>query len=237
MIIRRANERGITKINWLESFHTFSFGEYYDPKWIQYKNLRVVNEDFIKKDNGFPMHPHKNMEIITFLIQGELTHKDNLGNHEVIRPGEIQVMSAGTGIIHSELALAQNDDVHLLQIWILPNKLNIPPRYEQRKIRDIETFNQAIIVASGQNLNGNNLVMPLSADADIHYFKLKNNQSIKLNHSHYPNLYLHLIKGNIEVDGVTLGPSDEIFIDNIKEIEKHLKSNDNDVEFITIGLT
>ena len=130
---REAKERGHVNWKWLNAFYSFSFGSYFDPKWMGFKALRVINDDFIDEGYGFPTHPHRNMEIITFIIEGALEHKDVLGNHSIIRPGEIQVMSAGSGIEHSEYNPNKDQKTRSLQIWIKPNVMDITPSYQQYK--------------------------------------------------------------------------------------------------------
>ncbi|MGE3107835.1 MAG: pirin family protein [Phycisphaerales bacterium] len=134
LTLRPAAERGRTRIGWLDSFHTFSFGEYHDPTHMSFSSLRVMNEDFVAPGMGFGMHPHRDMEIVTCVLQGELEHKDSLGNGEVLRPGEFQRMTAGTGILHSEFNPSKTNPVHLYQIWLFPWAKGLVPSYEQRPI-------------------------------------------------------------------------------------------------------
>src|SRR4051794_18516319 len=134
--VRKAADRGRTQIHWLNSWHTFSFGDYYDPRWMAFGPLRVINEDFVAPGQGFGTHPHRDMEIITYIVDGALEHRDSLGSGSVIRPGDVQRMTAGTGIRHSEFNPSPNEPVHLLQIWILPNQNNLTPSYEERKFSD-----------------------------------------------------------------------------------------------------
>ena len=144
LIIRNADHRGRTKTDWLDSYHTFSFAEYVDQRWMSFGCLRVINEDFIKPDMGFGMHSHHDMEIITYVIKGVLSHKDNMGNGSLIKPGEIQRMSAGSGVRHSEFNASNKDELHLLQIWILPEKKGIQPGYEQKLIAKVQ--NQLVLI-------------------------------------------------------------------------------------------
>jgi redox-sensitive bicupin YhaK (pirin superfamily) len=148
MIVKRASdERGQTRLSWLDSRHSFSFGEYYDPRHMGFGALRVINEDWVALAGGFATHGHRDMEIVTYVIEGALEHKDSLGNGSIIRPGEVQRMSAGTGILHSEFNPSRTDAVHLLQIWILPNQQGLQPSYEQKPILDTDGSGRFIAIA------------------------------------------------------------------------------------------
>src|SRR5262245_38479084 len=130
--IRKSNERGHFDHGWLDTYHTFSFSDYYDPRFMGFRSLRVINEDRVEPGQGFGRHPHRDMEIITYGLSGELEHRDSMGNGSIIRPGEVQYMAAGTGITHSEFNPSKSQPVHLMQIWIEPNKRGVKPTYEQR---------------------------------------------------------------------------------------------------------
>ena len=146
--IRRAGERGHFDHGWLNTYHTFSFDQYYDPRYMGFRNLRVINEDFVAPGRGFPMHGHRDMEIITYILEGALKHEDSMGNGSVIRPGDVQRMSAGTGVRHSEKNASADERVHLLQIWILPDTVELEPSYEQKAFGEDERRGQLRLIAS-----------------------------------------------------------------------------------------
>ena len=152
--VRHANERGIANFGWLDSRHTFSFGEYYDPAQLGFGPLRVINEDRVSPGQGFGTHGHKDMEIISYVLEGALEHKDSIGTGSVIRPGDVQVMSAGTGIRHSEFNHSKTDPVHFLQIWVVPDRQGIAPRYEQKTFPDAEKRGRLRLVGSSDGRDG-----------------------------------------------------------------------------------
>lgn len=152
--IRKAEERGHFDFGWLNTYHSFSFGDYYDPKHTQFRSLRVINEDFVQAGRGFPRHGHRDMEIITYILEGALEHRDSMGNGSIIRRGDAQRMSAGTGVTHSEANPAPDAPVHLLQIWILPSEQSVQPDYEEKRFEDDEKRNKLRLIVSPDGGDG-----------------------------------------------------------------------------------
>src|SRR6185436_4900032 len=152
--LRRSSERGHFNHGWLNTFHTFSFDQYYDPRFMNFRTLRVINEDFVAAGRGFPMHAHRDMEIITYILEGALQHEDSMGNGSIIRPGDVQRMSAGTGVRHSEKNPSSDEAVHLLQIWILPDTLDLEPGYEQKAFTEDERRGRLRLIASNDGRDG-----------------------------------------------------------------------------------
>jgi quercetin 2,3-dioxygenase len=213
MRIIRSNQRGHVKQGWLESFHSFSFADFYNPSQMGFESLRVINDDRIAAQNGFGFHPHKDMEILTFMLEGEIEHKDSMGNHGIITRGEVQKMSAGTGVVHSEINQS-NDLTHLLQIWILPKFRGIKPEYQQIKF-NLEDQKLNLIAKPYENKKEE--IITFHQDINLYYgnfndFKLEHNTN-----SH--SLYLHVIKGEVLVNEQSLTTGDAIMFDK-SEIEK-----------------
>jgi len=207
IILRPANERGHFEHGWLNTYHTFSFADYRDPKHMNFRALRVINEDVIDASKGFGMHPHENMEIITYVLSGSLEHRDNLGTGEVIRPGDGQRMSAGSGIVHSEFNPSPTEPVHLLQIWILPDKdkQDVKPSYEQKPFPDEEKRKQWRLIASPTGEQGS---VKINADARLLVTKLAPGESlpIALNEGRYA--WLQVVKGAAKLNGKALHQGD-----------------------------
>jgi redox-sensitive bicupin YhaK (pirin superfamily) len=208
MMIRVAKERGRSQSSWLNSYHSFSFADYYDPSHMGFSVLRVINEDVIQPDSGFGMHAHQDMEIITYVISGELVHKDSMGNGSIIKPGEIQRMSAGTGVKHSEFNASTTEPLHLLQIWIIPDQQGLMPSYEQKLIA--KTANNLSLIASSSPAKHAVLV-----HQDIHLHLGCLNKNSKLSHTlNKPSCWIQLISGSIECNGKILQPGDGLALKN-----------------------
>lgn len=213
--IRKSNERGNINWGWLNTFHSLSFGEYFDPKHVQFGPLRVLNEDFVEGGQGFPMHPHQNMEIITYVIKGALAHQDSMGNKEVIYENEIQKMSAGSGIYHSEFNNSEDEAVHLFQTWIIPNKNGLTPSYEQKKYSREARKNILQLVVSPEKSEE---TIHIQQDAKMFISYLEEEQKLSYSIETERGVYLHLIEGVLEVNGTMINSGDALKITNEKTI-------------------
>lgn len=206
--VRKSEARGKTQMGWLHSLHTFSFGEYYDPHFVNVGPLRVINEDRVKPGMGFGYHPHRDMEIISYVIEGQLAHKDSMGNGSIIKPGEIQIMSAGTGIEHSEFNHSQSQGLHFLQIWIIPHKSGLQPRYQQETIQ--QSDNAFILIGAQEASAG---VVTIHQDVKLYVAFMLANHKLHYNFGAHRIGWLQLIKGNILVNGEPLAAGDGAAID------------------------
>jgi quercetin 2,3-dioxygenase len=203
--IRPAQARGNANFGWLDSKHTFSFGSYYDPQHMGFSSLRVINEDKVEPSKGFGTHPHRDMEIITYVLEGVLEHKDSIGNGSIIRPGDVQRMSAGTGIAHSEFNASHTHPVHLLQIWILPDKTGIQPSYEQKHFAVEEKQGKLRLVASG---DGKDNSVIIHQDANLYVAALNNGDRVNHRTNQNRSLWLQIARGSIEVNDRLLSAGD-----------------------------
>lgn len=203
--IRPSQERGHASHGWLDSYHTFSFAGYQDLKHMGFRTLRVINEDQVKPGEGFGTHPHQDMEIITYVLEGALEHKDSMGNGSIIRPGEIQVMSAGTGITHSEFNYSKEEAVHLLQIWILPEKRGLKPSYEQHKIDMEKKMGQLNLIVSQ---NGRNNSATIHQDADLYLAVLAKGDEVAHTLRAERYAWVQVARGSIQLNGLNLKAGD-----------------------------
>ena len=216
MIVKRpGEERGRTRISWLDSRHSFSFGEYYDPRHMGFGALRVINEDWVAPAGGFPTHGHRDMEIVTYVIEGALEHKDSLGTGSIIRPGEVQRMSAGTGILHSEFNPSPTEPVHLLQIWILPAERGIEPSYEQKAI-PTEARNARFAVIAGPDGEG---TVHIRQDARILTAELPPGVAVAHDLGRGRRAWLQVARGSVELDGAIYEAGDGAAITGEDRIE------------------
>ena len=224
--VRPAQARGNANFGWLDSKHTFSFGSYYDPNQMGFSSLRVINEDQVQPGKGFGTHSHRDMEIISYVLEGELEHKDSIGNGSVIRPGDVQRMSAGTGIAHSEFNASDTDPVHFLQIWIQPEQTGIQPSYEQKNFSLDEKQGRLRLVASP---DGRDNSVTIHQDANLYVAVL--NQGERINHSIANNrsLWLQIARGSAEINGQTLQAGDGAAITQETDIEITATTDDSEI--------
>lgn len=207
--VRHAEERGIANLGWLHSKHTFSFGQYYDPKFMGFGPLRVINEDRVQPGKGFGMHGHEDMEIISYVLQGSLEHRDSIGTGSVIRPGEVQRMSAGTGIRHSEFNHSDSELVHFLQIWILPEREGLEPSYEQKAFGEDEKLGQLRLVGSRDGRDGS---VTIHQDVDLYSTLLAEGKAVNHKLAENRNCWAQVARGTVRVDGEQLHPGDGVAI-------------------------
>jgi redox-sensitive bicupin YhaK (pirin superfamily) len=205
LAIRRAGERGHFDHGWLSTYHTFSFADYYDPAHMGFRGLRVINEDRVQPGKGFGTHPHRDMEIISYVLEGGLEHRDSMGNGSVIRPGEIQRMSAGTGITHSEFNVSTNELVHFLQIWLVPTQRGIEPGYEQKAIDRNEQNGRLRLVASPDGKDGS---VVIHADARVYAGLFENGAKAEFVIPQGRHAWVHIARGEASINGHALSAGD-----------------------------
>ena len=214
MLIRRADERGFADHGWLRSFHTFSFADYYAPAHMGFRALRVINEDRVAGGKGFGTHPHRDMEIVSYVLSGSLQHKDSMGTGSVIRPGDVQRMSAGTGVTHSEFNGSPTDPVHFLQIWLLPDSRGHAPSYEQKHFTEADRSSKLRLVASKDGRDGS---LSLHQDVGIYASLLAPGERVSHEPSSGRYTWLHVARGKVEVAGQELGSGDAASFDPAPE--------------------
>jgi quercetin 2,3-dioxygenase len=233
MQIRRSNERGHADHGWLDSYHSFSFANYYDPKWVQFGGLRVINEDRIAPGSGLGTHGHRDMEIVSYVLEGELAHKDSMGNVEVIRPGEVQRMSAGRGVQHSEFNHAQGKQTHFLQIWIAPKFTGIEPGYEQKAFADSEKRGQLRLVVSPDGAQGS---VTANADARLYAGLLDGAETAQLELAPGRKTYVHVVRGQVAVNDAQLQAGDAALWQVTEDSRLVSLSNGRDAEVLVFDL-
>jgi len=229
--IRWANERGGGNYGWLTTSYTFSFNDYYDERFMGFRDLRVINEDFVDAGRGFPTHGHADMEILTYVIEGALAHKDSSGGDGVIRPHEIQRMSAGTGIRHSEANASDTEKVHLLQIWILPEAKGIAPGYEQKYFAPEEKQGKLKLIASR---GGDDNSVKINQDVAVHSSILSDNEKVSHGLPENRHAWIQVVKGSLELNGETLNSSDGAAVSEATSLE--IKALENETEFLLFDL-
>jgi len=205
---RKANERGHAEHGWLDTYHSFSFADYYDPKWMGFRSLRVINDDLVMPRMGFGKHPHRDMEIITYILSGSLAHQDSMGNGRTISTGEFQYMAAGTGVQHSEQNPSGNEAVHLLQVWIMPDEKGVKPRYAEKSMKDAPTGALHLITSK----TGRDGSMAIHQDADLWLAKLEANQSVSHTLGAGRHAWLHVAEGEITLNGQKLSGGDAVAV-------------------------
>jgi redox-sensitive bicupin YhaK (pirin superfamily) len=213
--IRPGQERGGGDHGWLKTHHTFSFSDYWDPQWMGFRSLRVINEDWVAPNNGFPTHPHRDMEIITYVLEGKLEHKDSLGTGSVILPGDGQRMTAGSGIRHSEFNPSKTDAVHLLQIWIQPEKAALPPSYEQKSFPEAEKKGKLRLIASRDASDGS---VKINQDAKLYVSLLKPGEEVAHEFAVGRHGWLQVARGAVELNGKELTQGDGAAISDEKRV-------------------
>ena len=228
--IRRSKERGHANHGWLDTHYTFSFSDYYNPQFMGFRDLRVINEDFIEADQGFPKHGHRDMEIVTYMISGEISHRDSMGNGETVRPSEVQRMTAGTGVLHSEYS-SPTDKTHLLQIWILPEKNRLEPSYEQKLFPTKEKLGKLRLVASR---GGDDGAVHINQDVKLYASLLNADNEVRYDIPEGRHAWLQLISGSLDLNGETLEAGDGAAIS--EEEALNIRALSDNSEFLLFDL-
>jgi len=223
--LRPSAQRGQTRLDWLDSRHTFSFGGYHDPRWVRFQDLRVINEDWVEPEAGFGMHPHQDMEIITVQVDGELRHRDSLGSGSTLRAGEVQVMSAGTGISHSEANPSRGESSHLLQIWILPERKGIEPRYEQKAFLETERRGRLQPVATPDGRGGS---LRIHQDASLLLGSMESGKSLSYAPAPGRHAWVQVARGAVELNGMAMKQGDGAAVSDETAL-RLLASEDSDI--------
>jgi redox-sensitive bicupin YhaK (pirin superfamily) len=228
--IRRSNERGFADHGWLKSFHTFSFADYFDPEHVEFGPLRVINEDRVQAGAGFGTHSHRDMEIISYVLEGELAHKDSMGNGSTIKPGDVQRMSAGSGVRHSEFNPSPSEAVHFLQIWIQPAERNIEPSYEEKRFAPAEKRGRLRLIVSPDRADGSLLI---HQDARVYAGLFTGDERADLEVARGRRIYLHVARGALTANGTRLEAGDAL---RISDEGKLTLSGAHDAEVLVFDL-
>jgi redox-sensitive bicupin YhaK (pirin superfamily) len=231
LTIRSAQDRGVANFGWLDSRHTFSFGNYHDPKYMGFADLRVINEDFVAPGQGFPTHGHQDMEIVTYILEGALEHKDSIGTGSVILPGDVQRMSAGTGIRHSEYNASQSETVHLLQIWILPEQKGIEPSYEQKNFSAADKLGKLRLVGSRDGRDGS---VVIHQDINLYAAALPGGESVSYTFAPGRVGWLQVARGSVKLNEHQLKAGDGVEIDRETNID--IQGIDRDTEVLLFDM-
>lgn len=211
MTIRKSQERGYADHGWLRSFHSFSFANYYDPQHMGFGNLRVINEDRVAPGRGFGAHPHRDMEILSYVLKGALSHKDSMGNAQTIQPGELQRMTAGTGVVHAEENKDADKEAHFFQIWLLPAQQGIAPSYAQKMFTDAQKRGKLLLIASPDGAEGS---VQINANARLFAGLFDGTESVQLTLPAGRKTYVHLVRGTLRVNGQLLTGGDAALLDH-----------------------
>ncbi len=213
--LRPAGDRGLAKLGWLHSRHSFSFGSYYDPEQVGFSDLLVINDDQVQPGRGFDTHGHRDMEIFSYVLEGALEHKDSMGTGSVIRPGDVQMMSAGTGIRHSEFNASRQEPVHFLQIWIIPNRQGVTPRYQQQRFADAEKRGRLRLIISPDGAEGS---LSVYQDARVYAGLFDGAERQVLTLPENRHAYVHVARGALEVNGQRLSAGDGARLRQVREL-------------------
>jgi hypothetical protein len=230
MTLRKASERGHADHGWLDSHHTFSFADYYDEHHMGFRGLRVINDDRVAAGRGFGTHPHRDMEIISYVLDGELAHRDSMGTGAVIRPGDVQRMSAGTGVLHSELNPSPHHEAHFLQIWIMPAKRGVTPSYAQKTFAEADKRGQLRLVASSDGRDGS---ISINADANVYAGLFAAGDSAALPLAANRGAWAQVARGTVRVNGQSLAAGDGLALEGVGEVRVE---GDGDGELLVFDL-
>ena len=215
MTLRRAHERGHAEHGWLDTYHTFSFADYHDPQWMGYRSLRVINDDIVMPGMGFGMHPHRDMEIVTYILSGSLEHRDSMGNGRVIHAGDVQYMAAGTGVRHSEFNPSPDEAVHLLQIWIMPDAKGVTPRYAEKSLAQLAPGALQLVTSKA----GREGSMAIHQDADLWLARLTPGQRVTHQLAPGRHAWFHVAEGEVTLNGVALKGGDAAALSDEAKLE------------------
>ena len=230
MKIRRSHERGHADHGWLDTRFAFSFADYFDPEHVQFRTLRVMNDDRVAGGGGFPTHPHRDMEIVTYVLEGALEHRDSMGNGSVIKPGDVQYMSAGTGVTHSEFNASETEPVHLYQIWMFPEKKGLKPQYDQKNFSAAEKRGKLRLVASPDGRDGS---VKIRQDNDLYVTVLGSGESVKHQLESDRHAYVQVARGSVKLNGEKLEAGDGVALSEEASIEL---TGVNDAEVLLFDL-
>jgi redox-sensitive bicupin YhaK (pirin superfamily) len=224
--VRHAGSRGVSNLGWLDSRHTFSFGHYYDAQQMGFGPLRVINEDHVRPGAGFDTHGHRDMEILSYVLDGALEHKDSIGTGSVIRPGDVQIMSAGSGIRHSEFNHSKQEPVHFLQIWVMPDRQGLPPRYDQKTFADADKRGRLRLVASADGRDGS---VVIHQDSDIFAALLNDGEAVSHDLKSGRKAWVQVVRGTVAVNGEAVRAGDGVALENETKVAVTARADGSEV--------